>query len=209
MRCKPILFVLTVVILAGILAACDDNLEDTRSIVTVASINENAPFFSDVLAQGDSVYDKSGVAITRDDYVVEDWVKIVFYNKAYDPINTSAPGEPYGEVIITNYRIEWERVDNNGTDVPNTYYGATSVVIPVGETVEGGILLVPFYEKNRAYLQELNYLGPRIGEEVLCIAHITFYAHEVGVPSRELTFTASLSVNFGDIIVKTRPDEAQ
>lgn len=208
MRWKPMLFVLTIAVMVSLLASCNDDLEDTRSIVTVASINENEPFFSDVLSQGDSVYDKSGVAITRDDYVVEDWVPVVFYNKPYNEFTTTSPGEPFGEVIITNYRIEWERIDNLGTEVPNAYQGATSVVVPVGEMVQGGVLLVPFYEKNRAFLQELNYLGPRVGQEVLCIAHLTFWGHEVGAPSREFTFNASLSVSFGDMVIKSRPEDA-
>lgn len=206
MRRKPVIFLAALSIVVAILVGCNSGDEDTRSVVTVASINDNQPFFSDVLAQGDSVYDKSGVPITRDDYVVEDRVLVGFYNRPYNPFGTTAPGEPYGDFIVTSYRVEWERVDG-GTEVPNTYVGGTSIVLPSGEITEGAILLVPFYEKNRPYLQELNYLGPRVGEEVLCIAHITFWGHEVGVPDREMSFKADLSVSFGDIVVRTHPDQ--
>lgn len=206
MRWKPMLFLFAFSVLVALLVSCDDS-EDTRSIVTVASINDNQPFFSDVLAQGDSVYDKSGIAVTRDDYVAEDWVSVAFYNKPYSPFQTASPGEPYGEFIVTRYQITWERMDATGTEVPNTYVGGTSIVLPVGEVTVGGVLLVPFYEKNRAFLQELNYLGPRVGEEVLCIAHFIFWGHEVGVPSREISFKADLSVDFGDIVIRSHPDD--
>jgi hypothetical protein len=207
MRWKPMLSLLAFGLIIGLLSSCNDGSEDTRSVVTVASLNENQPFFSDVLAQGDSVYDKSGVPVTRDDYVTEDWVKVVFYNKPYDPFNTAEPGDPLGEVLVTNYRVEWQRVDG-GTETPNTYNGGTSVLVPSGQLVEGGILLVPFYEKNRAFLQELNYLGTLRGDEVLCVAHLTFWAHEVGAPSREFVFDAYLTVDFGDIVIKTRPEQS-
>ncbi len=207
MRWKPMLFLLAFGLMIGLLSSCNDEGEDTRSVVTVASLNENRPFFSDVLAQGDSVYRRDFSPVETDDYVAEDWVAVMFYNKPYNDFNTAGPGDPLGEVLVTNYRIEWERVDG-GTETPNTYNGATSVLVPSGQIVEGGILLVPFYEKNRPFLEDLDYVhGPPFGEEVLCIAHITFWAHEVGAPSREFEFNADLSVNFGDIVIKTRPEE--
>ena len=77
MRWKPVVFSAALSLVVAILVGCNDGDEDTRTVITVASINDNQPFFSDVLAQGDSVYDKSGVPITRDDYVVEDEVLLV------------------------------------------------------------------------------------------------------------------------------------
>ncbi len=203
MRSRISLFFFLAVSFMVVLASCNSGPEEKRSIITVSSINENQPYFSDVLSQGDSVYDKSGVPILRDDYVEEDWVNITFYNKPYNPFNTTSPGGPLGDFIITRYTIEWERADG-GVETPDTYNGATSIILPTGEFTEGGILLVPFYEKNKPFLRDINYVGSMIGQEVLCIAHITFWGHEVGI-ERETMFNASISVDFGDLIIKSRP----
>jgi hypothetical protein len=44
--------------------------------------------------------------------------------------------------------------------------------------------------------------APRQGEEILCIARITFWGHEVGT-GRETHFTGQVSVNFADLLVKS------
>ncbi len=203
MRLKLGVFFLVLAGLVAFLVGCQSDPEEKRAVITVSSINDNQPYFSDVISQGDSVYDRSGTPVTWDDYVDEDWVNVTFYNKPYNPFNTAEPGTPFGDYIVTRYMIEWERVDG-GTEKPDTYNGATSIILPSGEFTTGGILLVPFYEKNKPYLQEINYLGPRMGQEVLCIAHITFWGHEIGT-DRETLFKASLSVNFGDLIIASRP----
>jgi len=192
----------------SLLASCDSNSEQKRAVITVFSMNDNEPFFSDVLAQGDSVYDISGAPIQRDDFVKEDYINITFYNKPYNDYNTADPGDPLGEFLITRYRIDWERVDGSGTEVPPPFNGATSLILPIGAVTEGAVLLVPFEEKNKTYLQELSYVGPRVGQEVMCIAHYTFWGHEVGTGgNRETSFKASISVNFGDIVIKSKIEQ--
>ena len=65
------LFACFAVLVGVFLASCDTDGEQKRSIVTVSSMNNNAPFFSDVLDQGDTLY-VGGVPYTVDDFVKED-----------------------------------------------------------------------------------------------------------------------------------------
>lgn len=199
MRGKTIIVVLGLVI--AFLASCNSDPEEKRSVVTVVSINDNQPFFSDVLAQGDSVYDKDGDAVTRDDYIEEDYVPLILLNRPYNSIFTSGPNEPLGDYLVTRYTVTWERLDG-GTEKPRDYQGATSILLPSGEPTSASVLVVPAWEKGQPYLSALRYTN----QEILCIAHFTFWGHEVGT-DRETLFRADLSVNFGDKIVKTRPEQ--
>jgi len=207
MNRKLLIFACVLGMLIVLLVSCQTDPEEKRSVVTVAAINDNLPFFSDVLEQGDSVRRDNGELVTYDDYVKEDHVKILFYNRPYDPIVFTGPARPYGEYLVTRYRIEWERMDG-GTGVPPVYNGATSISVPTETFVEGYIVLVPYAVKNLPLLSELRVTvpaEPHQGEEILCIAPITFWGHEVG-PDRETTFNASVSVNFADMVVKSKKE---
>jgi hypothetical protein len=192
-------FGIVVVFMVG----CETDGEEKRAVVTVAAINDNAPVFSDVLEQGDSVYRENGDPVRLDDYIKEDNVKVLFYNRPYNTFTFTGAGRPYGEFLVTRYRIEWQRSDTG--EVPPVYNGATSVSIPTGEYVEAYIVLVPFEVKNLPFISSLNYLGTNAGDEILCIANITFWGHEVGT-GRESTIQASVSVNFADWIIESKKE---
>jgi hypothetical protein len=185
------------------LASCESGNEEKRTVVTIAAINDNVPFFSDVLEQGDSVRRDTGQWVTNDDYIKEDNIKVTFYNRPYSAFVFTGAARPYGEYLVTRYRVEWERA--GGGQVPPVYNGATSVLVPTEEYVEAYILLVPFEVKNLPFIWELNYLGANAGEEILCTAHLTFWGHEVGT-DRETMFEGSVSVNFADWVMKSKKD---
>jgi hypothetical protein len=202
MKRKLLFFTCGLGMLIVLLVSCQTDPEEKRSVITVAAINDNAPVFSDVYEQGDSVRRDNGVWVEYDDYVKEDHVKVLFYNRPYDPIVFTGPGRPFGEYLVTRYRVEWERTDG-GAEKPPTYYGATSISVPTESFIEGYVVLVPYEVKNMPFLVNIRYNELGAGGEILCIAHITFWGHEVGT-GRETRFSASVSVNFADLVVKSK-----
>ncbi len=181
------------VLLALIFLSCsEDTPYDQRTVMIISSINDGSPFFSDVLNQGDSLYEKDGVTFkTNDDYVVEDYLKVTFYNKPYSSI-LDVDGGSLGDFLVTGYDVEFTRTDGGTTPVP-PFSGETSVLVPANSVVEANILLVPFYLKNQSPLVELRY-SPN---EIMAYAHITFYGHEVQT-DRNISFETGISVSFGD-----------
>jgi hypothetical protein len=204
MKRKLMAFAVTMGIIALFVASCQNESEENRAVVIVSSINENVPFFSDVLEQGDTVM-ASGVYYTRDDFISEDYVLVTFYNRPYNPFTTTAPGAPLSDFLITRYRVEWRLAGGGAADsLPGPYDGATSIQVPSNTYVSAGVLLVPFQVKNSSTFAALRY-SP---DEILAIAHITFWGHEVGT-NREWSLAAELSVNFGDWIIETKKKKQQ
>ncbi|UCH84996.1 MAG: hypothetical protein JSW50_04710 [Candidatus Latescibacterota bacterium] len=207
MNRKLLLFAITLGVFAVLVGSCENESEENRAVVIVSSINDNAPFFSDVLDQGDTLY-VGGLPYTLDDFIREDWIPVTFYNRPYNSITVTQPGAPLSDFLITRYRVEWRRVDGgNENEVPPTYDGATSIQVPSNSYVTGGILLVPYEVKNLQFMQDINYLHPvsaggRFPDEYLCVADITFWGHEVGT-KREWPLSASLTVNFADAVVES------
>jgi hypothetical protein len=203
MKRKLMAFAVTMGIFALFVASCENESEENRAVVIVSSINDNVPFFSDVLEQGDTVM----VGTTYyevDDFVSEDFVAATFYNRPYNSITSTGPGAPLSDFLITRYRVEWRSADGSAVELPPIYDGATSIQVPSNSYVEAAFLLVPFQVKNSATFAALRY-SP---EEILAIAHITFWGHEVGT-DREWSLTADLSVNFGDWIIETKKKTQQ
>lgn len=205
MKLKVAFFASLILVAGLVLGSCNNNNESQRSVVTVTSINGNAPFLSDVLDQGDSTYTSGGAPVTQDDFVMEDWVPVVFKNRSYLP-GTMGPNEPLSDFIITRYRVEWRwNEPSGGLGLPPPHDGATSLSIPSGEEVLGFFLLVPYEVKNSALMTAINYLnpGPPPGawpDEYLMIASITFWGHEVGSED-EWEIPIELTVNFADPVV--------
>lgn len=192
MEKKRLLFLCLIIVAGVFLASCDDD-EQKRAVVTVASINDNAPFFSDVLEQ-DTI---------NGDWVKEDFVRVIFRNQPYNSFVTTGPDRPLSDFLVTNYTITWARTDG-GTGVPPTYNGATSITVPSGELGEGFVVLVPYEVKNSALLSDINYNGANFPDELLMIANITFTGHEVGAEGRDQSFSAGLSVSFADPVIQTK-----
>lgn len=199
------LFLLCIIAVAGaFLASCNDD-EQNRAVVTVAGINDNLPFFSDVLDQGDTVFVSGScpacTPFTADDFFREDYVTVAFQNRPYNVFVTTGPNLPYNDFLVTRYRVDWQRTDG-GTGVPLSYNGATAITVPSGETVVAAVLLVPYEVKNTPLMSSINYLGATFPDEYLMIATMTFWGHEVG-SDREQSFQGSISANFADPVVKT------
>ena len=183
------------------LAGCDNDPEQMRSVVTVASLNNNASLMSDVLEQGDEVVDDDGIVVLDDDYIAEDWVPVMFFNRPYSGVVSTGPGRPHGDFLITRYTVQWERTDGGTATLPD-FTGGLGILVPSGEFVEGMIQLVTFENKMSSLIGNLCYLCTNAGDEVFMNAHITFYGHELGT-DRETSIEALLGVAFVDIVIKS------
>ena len=172
---------------------CDeDSNYDARTVVYVASVNDNAPFISDVLNQGDSVRTESGAGfVTNDDFVEEDYISVVFHNKPYNGLLNPDCGS-LGDFLVTDYSVEFVPYGSAPVPVP-PFSGETSILVPANSMVEGYILLVPIYSKQISPLVDMVYTA----QEIMAIANITFRGHEVQT-DREVEFTCGVSVNFAD-----------
>jgi len=184
-----------IVTCGAIFVGCDsDTTYQQRTVVYVSNINEGAPFMSDVLNQGDSLYyTDSFVYKTVDDYVVEDIITVNFTNRPYSGIVDVDNGS-LGNFLVTGYKVEYE--SDAGTAPVQIFSGNTSILVPANSTVEAAILLVPFMDKNRDPLHSVRYSN----NEILSNATITFYGHEIQAENRTLSFTAGLQVGFADVL---------
>lgn len=172
---------------------CDeDSNYDSRTVVYVSSVNDNAPYLSDVLNQGDSIYDQTGMnPITNDDFVEEDWIKVQIHNKPYNGI-VGVCGSSLGDFLVTDYSVEFVNLAGGASPVP-PFTGQTSMLVPCNTLVEGYFLIVPLYAKLVSPLVDMQYTAM----EVMTIANITFRGHEVQT-DRIVEFSCGVTVNFAD-----------
>jgi len=187
MRIRLLVFVAAMAVAVAIQVSCDNEPEQNRSVVSVASLNENAPLFSDVLDNGDSLTSPT------DDAIYPDVIPVIFYNRPYNALATTAPGEPFGDFLITRYTVDWVRTDGGSPALPPLDMGV-SIQVPTGEFVEGAIVLVTHGNKSGSPLVEL-----QLGGQISMNAHIVFYGHEIGT-ERETEIEATLGVLFADLL---------
>jgi len=191
-RTKLIVFIVAL-FLGVIFLSCSDNTSNNqRTIVMVSNINDGSPFVSDVLNQGDSLYNHDRVTYkTDDDFIEEDYIPVTFYNRPYSSL-IDVDNSSLGDFLVTGYDVEFIRPDGGTSPVP-PFTGQTSVLVPANSTVEANILLVPSYVKSQPPLDSLQYTS----NEIMAYAHIIFHGHEVQT-DRSIDFTADISVDFAD-----------
>lgn len=187
--------------LFAFLAGCDNDPEQNRSVVTVASLNDNSPLMSDVWEQGSVILDDTDNYYLDDDHVLEDWIPVLFFNRPYNSLVTASPSSPHGDFIVTHYRIQWERTDGGAQVLPDHEAGL-GILIPSGEFIEATIQVVTFENKITQFINDLCYVCATPLDEIFMNAHITFYGHELG-NDRETEIEATLGVSFADIIIET------
>ncbi len=190
-----IIIILPVIAFTAFGLGCDkDSTYNQRTVVYVSNINEGAPFTSDVVNQGDSLYNEDGLTYnTRDDYVVEDFITVSITNKQYSGI-VNVDTTSLGDFLVTDYRVEYE---TEGATIPvESFSGNTNILVPANSTVEATILLVPFSDKNQLPLSGIRYTGT----EIISNARITFIGHEVQADDRTMSFDGGLQVGFADYV---------
>jgi len=201
-KSKVVMLAFALLLLAVILSCSEDSNYDQRTVVYVGGINADAPFLCDILHQGDSIYLEDMRTFKRsDDFITEDWVEVLFYNKPYSAV--LEPGEgSLGDFLVTGYDVEFFTYGGAPNPVP-AFSGSTSILVPASESVTGSILLVPFYAKNTVPLDTMKYTN----YEIMARAHLTFHGHYVQTTT-QVEFEADLSVNFADPLLSTK-DEAK
>lgn len=190
-----------IVVLSIVLIAigCDDSNYDQRTVVIVASVNDGIPYFSDVLNQGDSIYEDDGVTPKRDDdYVSEDNVLVIVHNRPYNNIINPCISS-LGDFLITDYYVEYTVTFSTvpGVTTPVApFSGKLNSLVPAEEMIGISVPIVPFYAKTISPLFDMHYTA----EEIMTYATITFEGHEVQT-SRKVTFTSGITVHFADPLV--------
>ncbi len=189
-----ILTIISLMVFVGVMQGCDEDTSyDSRTVVYVSNINDGAPYFSDVLNQGDSLRRENGDIVDIDDYIEEDWIKVTIHNRPYSSIANPAVSS-LGDFLLTDYEVRFTTQGGATNPVP-TFTGETSILVPSNSTVEAFILLVPFNAKTVDPLFAMRYTDL----EILASANITFRGHEVQT-DRDIEFNASISVNFADFL---------
>jgi hypothetical protein len=188
---------ISVVCVWFLVIGCDeDSNYDERTVVYVASINDNIPFLSDVLDQGDSVYTKDHSSyLIYDDFVAEDYVKVQFHNKPYNSVLNVDCGTSLGDFLVTDYTVEFINMTGGASPVA-PIVGKTSILVPANTFVEGYILLVPFAAKLIPPLSDLVYTN----NSIPAMANINFSGHEVQTDN-VVEFSCGLTVNFADPLI--------
>jgi hypothetical protein len=185
---------LSALLLGALVLSCsEDSNYDQRAVLYVSSINEGKPFLSDVLNQGDSLWNRTRSAYkTDDDFITEDRVQVVFHNKPYNKIVDPSQGA-LGNFLVTGYDVEF--IPLGGAPVPvQPFSGRMSTLVPANEEVTAEILLVPYGAKVVDPLFSLEY-NPNV--EIMTHARIIFHGEEVQT-NRKTDFEAMVTVNFAD-----------
>ena len=191
-RVKVAAFATALILGALVLSCSEDSNYDQRAVVYVSSVNDDKPFLCDVLNQGDSLWNAARTAYKLDDdFITEEWVKVVFHNKPYNGIVDPAKGS-LGNILVTSYDVEYTPLGGAALPVP-PFTGKTSILVPANEFVAANILICPFMSKQVSPLLGLQY-SPN---EIMSYAHVVFHAEEIQT-SNKFTFEASFTVNFAD-----------
>lgn len=174
MNRRFLLLLMIVAFVGAFVVSCQDDASKARSVISVSSINDNAPYFSDVLTDSNTV--------------VEDWVSVIFNNRPYNSQIVTGPGLPFYEFTVTRYHVDYVRPDGN-LSVPPSFDAAATIVIPSREFIPATIKLVPAGHKT---IPPLNALVGGGGIDL--VANITFYGSEIGTTA-EKSFQAAISIS--------------
>ncbi len=206
----PWLAALTVVLGLGFSACSDEEGGDSRNIVDVISLNQNAPLSADVWEWiDDKDYTKGG-------FIPLELVEVTFKSRVHDDALTIEPGEPFGSVRFTSFDVVFEDPDHaNGVDLDNdgtvdieNFSSPMNLVVPTGLTATATIQIVSF--ENKA-TPPIICLGPAEIGDASCSSNtavqyatntrITFHGIEE-TSGDTITLTRGLMVTLADIYSK-------
>ncbi len=180
---KTLVLTVALAAMALVIASCDSNdPQQNRSVLSIESLTSTsdglaAPVVSDVLTNGS---------------VFPDMVTVVFQNRPYSQIITTAPDRPYGDYEIYKYRVEWESTDGSTPALP-TYEADMGLTVPSFKSAGATLIIVTWENKANPPLSAL--VGAN--QEARMNAKITFFGHETGT-GRETTIQAQIGVIFAD-----------
>jgi len=128
-------------LLVGGLAGCaGDDDEIPRSVTSIVSLNDNLPIASDVYDLGANKTDPI------DDFIPEDYLKIVVTSRPSDPALTLRPDRAFGTVRFNRYTLDFAKNDlgGNGVDDLTDFVDyPMNLVVPINGEGTAYVLALP------------------------------------------------------------------
>lgn len=151
----------------------------TNSLVRVVSVNDNAPFLSDVLTGGVPVDDIITVTLKSESRQL---------GEGDNPTDPDGPS-PFDTITLRSYHIAYLRSD--GGPNPPHLTGSTHIRIEPNSEATTKIIVVRAQDKHRSPLEELRDDG-----QLFTSAFITFYGED-GY-GNDIKVPASLAISFAN-----------
>jgi hypothetical protein len=178
------------------LSACNpvENASQSATLLKVVSLmgfdlkgSEQAYALSDVLTQDPTTGAQSWIA---------DPAKVTFSAQLLDPKSING-ASPYNDILITRYIVTFQRADGKnaqGIDVPYSFEGSMSILVPIGTATTATFILVREVAKQEPPLLNLKDANP--GDGIYATAKVDFYGHDGA--NKLVKATGYLSVTFAD-----------
>ncbi len=113
------------------------------------------------------------------------------------PLNPDAEASFYSDLKVIRYKVEFYREDGKntpGVDIPYPVSGSIDVNVPVGETVNFFVVVVPQMAKLQPPLNRL--VGGQSESIIKAIARITLYAEDIN--GNQVSAEGQIDVYFAD-----------
>jgi hypothetical protein len=179
-----------------LLSACNpvENASQSATLLKVVSLmgfdlkgSEQAYALSDVLTQDPTTGAQSWIA---------DPAKVTFSAQLLDPKSING-ASPYNDILITRYIVTFQRADGKnaqGIDVPYSFEGSMSILVPIGTATTATFILVREVAKQEPPLLNLKDANP--GDGIYATAKVDFYGHDGA--NKLVKATGYLSVTFAN-----------
>ncbi|MBN1223992.1 MAG: hypothetical protein JXB23_12165 [Candidatus Aminicenantes bacterium] len=132
----------------------------------------------------------------EDSSIKSDSVRASFKASLLEPASVNGPSQ-YNDITVTRYIVSYMRSDGKnveGVDVPYSFEGYLTAMIPIGSTVEVTFVIVREVAKNEPPLVDLVF-GTQEGV-IEATARIDFYGHDQA--NREVKATGYITIFFAN-----------
>jgi hypothetical protein len=179
-----------------LLPACNpvENASQSATLLRIVSLtgtdlkNQDQNYLlSDVLFQDPQTGAQSWIA---------DPAKVTFSAELLDPKSISG-SSLYNDILVTRYVVTFQRADgknSQGVDVPYSFEGTLSVLVPIGQATAVSFIVVREVAKQEPPLLNLKDALP--GDVLYITAKIDFYGHDGA--NKVVKVTGYLPVTFAN-----------
>jgi len=181
---------------AVLLSACNP-VETTSQSATVLKIANLTGFDLKGSTQN---YVLSDVLYVSPETGAQSWIadpaNVIFSAQLLDPKSISG-ASPMNDVLVTRYVVTFQRADGRnaqGTDVPYSFEGSMSVLVPIGTATTATFILVREVAKQEPPL--LNLKDAQSGDGLYVTAKVDFYGRDGA--NKLVKATGYLSVTFAN-----------
>lgn len=181
---------------AVLLPACNpvETSSQSATVLKIAGLvgfdlkgSEQNYLLSDVLYQSPETGAQSWIA---------DPAKVTFSAQLVDPKSING-ASPMNDIIVTRYIVTFQRSDGKnaqGVDVPYSFEGSMSVLVPIGTATTATFILVREVAKQEPPL--LNLKDANLGDGIYATAKVDFYGRDGA--NKVVKATGYLSVTFAN-----------